>query len=360
MPPPQISVVIPTYREAENLAAVAEAIDAALKDELKYEVIIADDYSGDGAQDICNELSKRLPLRLLTRREDRGLSQAVLAGVAMANGEVIVVMDADLSHPPEKIAALARPLLAGEADFTVGSRYIGGGGAHKDWPLRRRIVSAVATIPAKLLTPLADPMSGFFAFRRAELPRAESLSPIGYKIGLELAVKMNPPKIKEIPIFFRDRERGDSKLNLREQLNYLRHLRRLFWHRWPKRMEVFQFCAVGGVGMMIDLAVYFALQFLGLPHLWARAFAFWPAVSFNWFLNRIMTFKTRPRITRWKQWLQYSAIAILGFTFNWGTYAILTSKVTFFADNLLAAFFAGVLVGTAFNFICSDRIVFRA
>ncbi|MGI9337852.1 MAG: glycosyltransferase [Gammaproteobacteria bacterium] len=370
---PLLSIVVPTYREADNLPALAAAINDALTDgesrkqliaaaggedgDGLYELIIADDDSADGTNAICAQLQKEYPLKLLSRKEDRGLSQAVLAGVAIAKGGIIVVMDADLSHPPSAIAQLVLPLLNDEADFSAGSRYVGGGAADKEWPLHRRLFSALATIPAKMLVPMNDPMSGFFAFRRKSLP--PQLTPIGYKIGLEIAVKMPARRIVETPIFFRDRQKGESKLNWRETLNYLRHLRRLFWHQWPKRTEVVQFCAAGGMGMVIDLAVYFSLQGLGVPHLFARALAFWPAASFNWLLNRIMTFKTRPRPLRMKQWLQFCAASVFGFICNWGTYALLTSKVQFFADNLLPAFFIGVLVGTIFNFICADRIVFR-
>ena len=369
---PLLSIVVPTYREADNLPALAAAVNDALTGEetrnqlttaagyngdALYELIIADDDSADGTDSVCEQLKKQYPLRLLSRKEDRGLSQAVLAGVAIAGGDIIVVMDADLSHPPEAIVQLVLPLINNEADIVAGSRYVGGGGADKAWPLHRRLFSAAATLPAKMLVPMNDPMSGFFAFRRGELP--EELTPIGYKIGLELAVKMNAPRILEVPIFFRDRQKGESKLNWRETLNYFRHLRRLFWHKWPKRTEVVQFCAAGGMGMIIDLFVYFVLQGLGLSHLFARALAFWPAATFNWFVNRIMTFKTRPRPLRLKQWLQFCATSAIGFTCNWGTYALLTSKVQFFNDNLLPAFFIGVLVGTIFNFISADKIVFR-
>ena len=363
---PLISIVVPTYREADNLPALAAAISDSLAAQTKlqsnkqlYELIIADDFSDDGTDAVCAKLQTAYPLRLLSRKEDRGLSQAVLAAIAIADGDIIVVMDADLSHPPSKIAELALLLINNDADFAVGSRYTDGGGAAKEWPLHRRAFSALATLPAKILVPMADPMSGFFAFRRAHLPAANKLAPIGYKIGLEIAVKMPAKRIAEVPIFFRDRERGISKLNWRETLNYLRHLRRLYWHRWPKRTEVMQFCAVGGIGMTADLAVYFLLQSAGLSHLLARAFAFWPAASINWFLNRIMTFKTRPRRAGLGQWFKFCVLSGVGFVCNWGTYALLTSQLQFFADNLLPAFFAGVLVGTVFNFVCSDRIVFR-
>ena len=204
-------------------------------------------------------------------------------------------------------------------------------------------------------------MSGFFAFRSADMPAAEKISPIGYKIGLEILVKgeYDKARVKEVPIKFQDRRHGQSKLNLKEQFNYLRHLRRLYHFRWPKRMEIGQFCAVGGGGMLIDISVYLALRMVGTPHLAARAIAFWPAVSFNWFLNRKMTFKTRPHESHIKQWAKFSVASLFGFAFNWGTYAILTLNTTFFSEHLLLALLVGVLVGTVFNFISSDLLVFR-
>lgn len=358
----QISVITPTYREAENLPLLIEAVDQALVAAgYTYELIVANDDSGDDTAPVCAQLESRFPLRLLSSKMRRGLSGAVVDGIKSARGEIIVVMDADLSHPPNKIAAMVEILLHKEADFVVGSRYAPGGSVDARWPWRRRFNSWAATLPAKFLTSLKDPMSGFFAFRSADMPAAEKISPIGYKIGLEILVKgeYDKARVKEVPIKFQDRRHGQSKLNLKEQFNYLRHLRRLYHFRWPKRMEIGQFCAVGGGGMLIDISVYLALRMVGTPHLAARAIAFWPAVSFNWFLNRKMTFKTRPHESHIKQWAKFSVASLFGFAFNWGTYAILTLNTTFFSEHLLLALLVGVLVGTVFNFISSDLLVFR-
>lgn len=360
--PPQISVIVPTYRESENIPSLTARVHETLTEAgIAGEIILSDDDTDAETRAVCAGLSARYPLRLLERRANRGLAPAVIDGIRAAAGDIIVVMDADLSHPPEVIPKMAALLLSGEADFVVGSRYVKGGGLDKNWPWLRRLNSFAATLPAKVLTPLADPMSGFFALRRRDMPAAEMLSPIGYKIGLELAVKggFRKERIREVPIFFRDREHGESKMNLREQLNYLRHLRRLYHYRWAKPMEVFQFLAVGLLGLAIDVGVYLLLLFFGVPHLLARGAAYWPAVTSNWFVNRIMTFKQRRREPLFAQWGKYVFFSSVGFFINWGTYYALTTHVAFFAERFLLALFVGVLAGTAFNFLASDWLVFR-
>ena len=358
--PPEISIIVPAYREAENLPVLIPRIAAALSGR-SFEIIIADDFSGDGTNEACAQLSEKFPVRLLSRRGARGLSPAVIDGIAEASGEFAVVMDADLSHPPEKIIELAEVLKTDAADFVVGSRYVKGGAMAGDWPLFRRLNSWAATVLARPLAPLADPMSGFFALRRAQMPPREKLSPIGYKIGLEIAVKAEYParRIAEIPIFFSDRQIGESKMTFREQFNYLRHLRRLYHYRRPKTMEALQFGAVGFAGFIIDAIFYLGLQAAGMPHLGARAAAFWPAASFNWFLNRIMTFKTRPRMNAAAQWAGFLIVSGAGFCVNWGVYALLATNSEFFKENLFAAFIFGILAGAVFNFIAADRLVFR-
>lgn len=355
---PEISVVVPTYREAANLPALVQRISAALAGR-SHEIIVADDFSGDGTDEACARLARDHPLRLLTRRENRGLSPAVLDGIGAARGEFVVVMDADLSHPPDAIPSLIEPLKTNAADFVVGSRYAKGGATSGDWPWLRRLNSWVATMLARPLASLADPMSGFFALRRASMPPTESLSPVGYKIGLEIAVKSAGARLAEVPIFFSDRVAGESKMTAREQFNYLRHLRRLYHFRWPRTMEAAQFGAVGAVGFVWDALFYLGLQAAGMPHLWARALAFWPGVTSNWILNRVMTFKTRPRRPAGAQWAQFAAVSLAGFAINWGVYAALALRVEFFQDRLFAAFIAGIAAGAVFNFFAADKIVFR-
>ncbi|NNE19621.1 MAG: polyprenol monophosphomannose synthase [Myxococcales bacterium] len=227
-----ISIVVPTYREADNLALLTQAVDEALSGPgLDYELLFIDDDSRDGSEEICAELSARFPVRIVVRNGERGLATAVIHGISMAAGDIVVVMDADLSHPASAIPEMIGRLQSGESDFVLGSRYVEGGSIHDDWSAFRQLNSIIPSLMAKPLCPLEDPMSGFFAIRRTEMPPADQLSPVGYKIALEIFVKGRFSQPSEVPIHFSDRQHGESKLSLKEQLNFLRHLVRLYAYK---------------------------------------------------------------------------------------------------------------------------------
>ena len=224
-----VSVIVPTYREAANLPVLAAAVHDALAG-TDYELLVVDDDSRDGTEGVCAGLAQTRPVRLLLRRGERGLASAVVHGMKAARGRWLVVMDADLSHPPETIPDLLRALHGG-ADFAVGSRYVAGGSTEEGWGFYRWLNSKAATLLAWPLARVADPMAGFFALPRSSFEVAAPLDPIGYKIGLELMVKCRCKRVAEVPIRFRNRLHGQSKLSLREQVNYVRHLGRLYRYR---------------------------------------------------------------------------------------------------------------------------------
>ena len=230
--PPSISIIVPTYREAENLRPLTRRVFGALREAgLDAELIIVDDNSCDGSAEIVDELRGRYPVRIVVRTAERGLSSAVLRGFAEARHDILVVLDADLSHPPEVIPELVRCIHRGNADFVIGSRYVTGAHIEANWSFLRRLNSWAATLLARPLTPVRDPMSGFFALPRTTLNRAAPLDPIGYKIALELMVKARCRTCVEVPITFADRTAGASKLTFAQQARYLRHLTRLYWYR---------------------------------------------------------------------------------------------------------------------------------
>jgi dolichol-phosphate mannosyltransferase len=237
-PPVDLSVIVPTFREADNIRPLTERVFRAARDAgLAVELIIVDDDSRDGTTELCAELSRSHNVVLLSRHGERGLATAVLLGFRNAKGRFLLAMDADLSHPPEAIPDVMRALREG-ADFVLGSRYVAGAGVEEGWGLLRWANSKVATLLARPLVRVSDPLSGYFALSRADFRRARDLSPLGYKIGLELLVKIAPTHVVEIPIQFKDRAAGRSKLSARVQLQYLRHLCRLYryrarWFRGP-------------------------------------------------------------------------------------------------------------------------------
>jgi dolichol-phosphate mannosyltransferase len=239
-----VTVVVPTYHEVENLRPLVMRISGALsKTKRPYEVIVVDDDSRDGTDQAVRELNDLgYPIRLITRVGERGLSSAVIRGFSEANGETLICMDADLSHPPEAIPRIVECLGEPGTDLVLGSRYAPGGSTDEQWSLLRRINSKIATALARPFTSVKDPMSGFFAIPKTVYEKSAPLNPIGYKIALELIVKCECCVIREIPIYFAHRQFGESKLSLTERLNYLRHLNRLWRFKYKKFLRSIQFC----------------------------------------------------------------------------------------------------------------------
>ena len=227
-----ISIIVPTFQESANLRLLTGRIFTALQAaSLSGELIIVDDDSRDGTDAVVDELAKTYPIRLVVRQNERGLSGAVLRGFEESRGDTLLVMDADLSHPPERIPAVVAPIRDGTADFVIGSRYVKGGKT-VHWGWLRKLNSLVATWLAFPLARVRDPMAGFFSLRRKTWKQADRLNPIGYKIGLELLVKGRCRRVVEVPIEFSDRLHGQSKLTMRQQYLYLVHLARLYRYRF--------------------------------------------------------------------------------------------------------------------------------
>ena len=355
-----VSVVVPTYREVENLPLLAERIFKATSGaNIAAELIVVDDDSRDGTDEACRDLATRYNVRLITRKGERGLATAVIEGFRAAKGRFLLCMDADLSHPPEAIPDMVRALADGTA-FVIGSRYLDKGGVEEGWGVYRWLNSKIATLLARPLTPVSDPLGGYFAVPREVFSRAGELSPLGYKIALEVLVRSRPEKIAEVPIFFRDRKFGQSKLSMRVQFQYLRHLRRLYLFKFPFLSQLTQFLVVGGLGVLVDVAVYYGLQLLlGVEHLTARAISFFVAATHNWFLNRRYTFVYGRADAAVGQWASYLLVVLVGFVVNVGAYALLTTQTRTFARHPLLALLIGIVLGTASNFLAARWYVFR-
>jgi len=219
-----LSVIIPCYNEKENIEHIIKAVFRVLRENgFEGEVIVVDDESPDGTAAIAQGMMDRLKdLRVVVRKGEKGLSSAIVRGFREAKGDIIVVMDADLSHPPELLPELVRPLLDGRCEMTIASRYVKGGGT-EGWPLKRRMISKGATLLARLITDVCDPMSGFFAIKRSVVDGVE-LNPKGYKIALEVLARGNYRKVIEVPFVFRDRKAGLSKLDNKVIREYVSHL----------------------------------------------------------------------------------------------------------------------------------------
>jgi dolichol-phosphate mannosyltransferase len=206
-----ISLVIPTLNEVENIAPLLARIAQCRP--ASDQIIFVDDGSADGTRTAVRALAGSAPVALIERDQPSlGLAGAVIAGARAATGEWLVVMDADLSHPPEKISELLEPLREGRADMVIGSRYVKGGST-PGWPLWRRIMSRVAAALAYPLTGVHDSMGGFFALPTKLLLELAPAA-TGFKIAFEVLVQGGKNlRVVEVPIAFRDRSRGVSKMS---------------------------------------------------------------------------------------------------------------------------------------------------
>lgn len=356
---PRISIIVPAYCEVENMRPLMAALDAVRTEHgLDLEVIVVDDNSRDGTVETLQSLDLDW-VRLIVREDERGLSSAVLTGMRAATGDVLVCMDADLSHDPVHIPRMVQALRAGFG-MVVGSRYVSGGSTDDDWGFFRWLNSVVATILARPLTKLRDPMSGFFALRKADFDAARDLNPVGYKIGLELIVKCGFDNVVEIPIHFRDRVHGESKLTLKEQLKYIQHLRRLYLYEFANAMHLLQFLVVGVSGVVVNLAVVSLFKALGAVDATCLAAGIIVSVCTNFLLNRRFTFSYARHGNVAKQFLGFVMASAVGGVVNFFVavyaYRVGLDQLGF---GLQLAALCGIAAGMIFNFLGNRYVVFR-
>lgn len=336
-----------------------------------FDLWLMDDPSGDGIERVVGEL--KLPwVHLVTRTPPRGLGFAVLEGLRKAPGDLLVVMDADLSHPPERIPALVAAAARVENDLVIGSRYVPGATIDGGWSLLRHINSRGATLLARLFTWVNDPMSGFLAMRRDILDRATGeLDPVGYKIGLELIVKCHCRKVAEVPIHFSDRQLGKSKMGLREQIQYVVHVRRLARWKYGELARIGEFGIIGASGLIVNLLAVTLIndamarmEFVQSARLnTAVPLAVLLSMTSNFLLNRVLTFSDKARGKLGREYLTFIAVCLVGGIVNWWvttTLALRWTDITLgFTLGLQAAAVCGVLAGMLFNYIGARSFVFR-
>jgi dolichol-phosphate mannosyltransferase len=356
--PKRVSMVVPTFQEAGNLPLLIQRVRSVAQQQgWEPELLIMDDDSQDGSDRAVAGTGVGWA-SLITRRTDRGLSPAVLDGLRRAKGDYLIVLDADLSHPPEQIPELIAALDGG-ADFALGSRYVEGGSTDHDWGLFRWLNSRIATFLARPLTHVKDPMSGFFAIKRATFEGGRQFSPIGYKIGLELLVKCGCKKPVEVPIHFADRQIGKSKLTLTEQLKYIKHVRRLLIFKYGQGTALTQFFIVGTIGAMINLAVLTIALRMGLRVSMAVALGIVVSFSTNFLLSRRFAFTDVRNHALTSDFVRFASASLPGAIVNYGVTMALYKPPGPISSPQLAAVI-GIIAGALLNFLFNRYFAFRA
>ncbi|WP_255465093.1 glycosyltransferase family 2 protein [Nitrosopumilus sp. b3] len=374
---PQISIIIPTYNESQNILNILKSIGDIIPKNVFTEAIVVDDNSPDGTGKIVEDYLKSVKkiagytIDIIHRTTKNGLSSAILSGIQRAAGDTIIVMDSDLSHPPQIIPKMIETLKKYQCDMVVASRYITGGQIN-GWNTKRKFLSKVATMIAKrgLNVKTNDPMSGFFAFRKGIL-KGLSFDAIGFKILLEILVKKRGLDVKEIPYTFQDRKLGSSKLNSSIVFDYIKSVWKLYRSNKleennEKRNSVKffskagRFYTIGASGFAINYLISLMLSG-GITEIWylyANIIGIITSMTSNFVFNKWWTFGDRnfsfkKTISQYSKFITFSS---LGALIQIGVVFSLVDNNNWVYSTALGV---GVLTGAFSNFILNKKWTFK-
>lgn len=363
----ELTVVIPTLNERENIAPLLERLDLTLAG-TRWEVIFVDDDSTDGTPEAVREIGRNDPrVRCLQRIGRRGLSTACIEGILASASPFVAVMDADLQHDESLLPGMLNALRHEACDIVVGSRYVAGGGVG-EWDKTRANMSGLATKLSRLIckTEIADPMSGFFMLRRDVFESAvRGLSGQGFKILLDLLASLpTPPRLKELPYQFRNRRYGESKLDTMVAWEFGMLLAdKLVGQIVPVRFALF--ALIGALGVVVDLIVLSLALTVGAGFIAAQAIATLVAMTSNFFLNNVFTYRDQ-RLKGWRLWrglLSFYVICALGAVANVGFAAFVFAGdahwLAGFKGIPWLASVAGVIVGSVWNYAVSSVFTWK-
>jgi dolichol-phosphate mannosyltransferase len=357
---PELTIVIPTLNERDNIGPLVDLLDAVLKS-VSWEVIFVDDDSPDGTAERVREIGRRdRRVRCLQRLGRRGLTTACIEGALAASATYIAVMDADMQHDENLLPQMLATLKSDSVDLVVGSRYVAGGGIGGLGAARANI-SAFATRLSRSIckAEIADPMSGFFMLRRDVLEGGlRRLSGQGFKILLDiLASSPRSLRIRELPYNFRERQSGESKLDTLIAWEYMMLIAdKLIGHIVPVRFALF--ALVGGIGLLIHmLALWFALTVGGAAFNLAQTAATIVAMTANFFINNLFTYRDRRLrgLAALRGLFTFYAICTLGAVANVGIAGYIFSR----NEVWWLAGLAGVVVGSVWNYAISSVFTWK-
>ena len=373
----QVSIIIPTYNESENIIRVLKSVGEHLPKDIATEAIVVDDNSPDGTgkvvEDYINETENKAgyAVDVIHRKTKSGLSSAILDGIQHSTGETVVIMDSDFSHPPKIIPQLVEEIKTSKYDIVIASRYTEGGEV-SGWSTKRKLISKGATGIAKagLGVNESDPMSGFFAFNRNILEGIK-FDAIGYKMLLEILVKTKGAKVKEIPYTFTDRTRGSSKLDSSTMFDYVKSVWKLYRYGHTAKVsdtrtsvrflsKAGRFYTVGASGLLVNylVSLLFADAIVNFWYIHATMVGIAISMSSNFILNKIWTFEDRnfeakETLVQYGKFVGFSspgALIQLGMVYV----SVDNYQVTFPLALTLA-----VIIAAASNFILNKKWTFK-
>jgi dolichol-phosphate mannosyltransferase len=356
----ELSIVIPTFNERENIVPLVERLRAALVG-VAWEVIFVDDDSSDKTVDVVRSLSLGdQRIRGIRRIHRRGLAGACLEGILSTSAPIVAVMDADLQHDETRLVAMLAMMRSNRTDLVVATRYGGQGSSEEGFNRIRQAGSQMAIRIAKRLLKIetSDPMSGFFMVKRTLIDElAPKLSQQGFKILLDIIASSPAPlKLGEISYVFRPRIHGESKLDASVVVEYLG----LLIAKWSgdivsSRMLLFGMVGLSGVVVHLTMLRLFLLWGLAFPV--SQAIAMLTAVMSNYTLNNALTYRDRRR--RGARFLTglmlFSALCSIGVLAGTGVSSLFYSR----EPQWWLAGLAGAVIGAGWNYITSSMITWR-
>jgi dolichol-phosphate mannosyltransferase len=359
-------VILPTFNERDNISPIVLAIKRkAAEMSREIDILVVDDDSPDGTADIVRELQVECTDVHLITGEKKGLGAAYIRGMKHAlnvlGADIIFEMDADFSHKPTDIPRLLQEIDDG-ADFVIGSRYVEGGTIPNSWGLFRRLNSLGGNIAARYIAGLykiQDCTAGFRAIRASLLKRIDldGLRVQGYafQVALLHAASVLEAKVVEIPVDFEDRKSGESKLGLRDIVEFLRNV---WWIRLQSSKTFIKFAVVGASGIVVNLGAFSALLWLGLNRYLSSPIAIEISIVWNFLLNNFWTFRWRRTVDSTRvRGLKFNVVSVLALAVSYTTFVLLS--ISFPTVMPQVHQLIGIIPATVVNYFLNSYWTFK-
>ncbi len=367
-----LTIVPPTFNEKDNVGPLLSAIGRVMKNKkINYEVLFVDDSTDETPEVIKKEIKARkdMNIGMIHRPKKRrtGLATAFIEGFEKARGEYVCCIDSDLQHPPEVIPRLYKKAIDDEAEIVFGSRYMKGGSAEglgtfkTFYGIYRRLVSLGVKYFSQILfiptRQTSDPMGGLFIFKKTILKGAK-LSPVGFKISVEVLMRTKHNKVSEIPYKFLKRENDDSKATLNQGLEFFKHMWNIFT-TVPEAGRFLKFCIVGGSGVFVNLGVLYGLvEFYDVGKNMAWATAVIISIFTNYFLNSLFTYSDKKSATRNESMRRIVIYYLISFFTMFFNFLVYRSMINFGFYYIIGAF-AGIVAAMVMNFVLVTKLVWK-
>jgi dolichol-phosphate mannosyltransferase len=362
----RIVLIIPTFNERGNIGRLIDQLQAVFRS-LKHEmlILVVDDNSPDGTADVVREHQRRSPNVHILEGRKRGLGAAYIKGmhhaIEILHADAVFEMDADFSHEPKDVPRLTAALEQG-ADFVIGSRYVPGGSIPAEWGLHRRLNSRFGNIVARYVAGLYrvhDCTAGFRAIKADVLRRMDMerfrVQGYAFQIALLHAAIVGGAKVVELPVKFVDRTVGESKLGIKDIIEFFRSAA---WIRFQSSKVFIKFCITGAFGVLVNLGIFTALLAAGVNKFVASPIAIEASIVTNFLGNNYWTFRSRnlagPVHARG---LRFNVVSFLSLAISYLTFVVLSHVLPAAAPQVPQ--FIGIIPATLVNYFLNSYWTFR-